>query len=87
MRGTLHRFLIAQASPGGYSVLVMELWRIADPDGSSNTALGMPGITLIDASLGQQEHAPLSLRQQRSIETGNAAAHDDVIILSHSLTL
>jgi len=47
----------------------------------------MPGITLIDASLGQQEHAPLPLRQQSSVKTGYAAAHNDVIVLFHSLTL
>ncbi|MBA7469441.1 hypothetical protein ES707_04710 [subsurface metagenome] len=62
-----HRVEIAQASPGSDSVLIMDLGGIAYPDGGGNAPLSMPATAFTDAALGQDEHAPLPLRQQRSV--------------------
>ena len=78
----MHRLFIAQAGPGGNCVLKVHVRRIVFSDGSGNTSLCVPGIAVIDAAFGNQQHTAMLLSQQSRIKSGNSASDYYVIEMS-----
>ena len=59
----------------------MELRRIVCADGGRDAALCVAGIALFDAALSNGKHGTVLFGQQGSIETGDATANDDVVVV------
>jgi hypothetical protein len=81
------RLLVAKSRPGRNGILKMQLRRVFLADSGRNAALGVAGIAVVDAALGDQQYAAMFLGQQAAIQAGNAAANYYVIKMSDGLLL
>jgi len=58
----------------------VQLRRVVLADSGGNAPLGMAGVAVIDAALGDQQYAAVFPGQQGTVEAGDAAADYDIIV-------
>ena len=76
----MHRLGVAETGAGGDSVLGVQLCRVIEADGGSDTALRVLSVALIDAALGDDKDTAVLPGQERGVKPGNTGADDDVVV-------
>jgi hypothetical protein len=54
---------------------------IQHADGGGDTPLGVARVAVVDAALGDQQDAAVLPRQKGAVETGDAAADYDIVVV------
>ncbi len=78
-----HGVPVRQAGTGHHRVPEVKVRGIALAYGGGNAALGVLGVAVIDAALGEDEDTAAPLGQQGGVEPGNAAADDHIVVGTH----
>jgi hypothetical protein len=63
----------------------MEFRGVVFADGGGNAALGITGVTVIYAALGDNQHSSLFPRQQGGVQAANPAPHYNIVIMVHMI--
>ena len=75
-----HGVRITQAGAGLQGIPLVQGRRVARPDRRRDAALRVAAIAVVDAFLGDYQHAAVLGGQQRGVQPGNTAADDDVVV-------
>ena len=61
----------------------MEVHGVLFADGRSDATLGVPGVAVLDAPLGNDQDGAVLPREQGGIKPADATAYDDIIVTIH----
>ena len=80
----IYRFMVTQTGPGSQGVAHVQSWGVPGTNGGGDAPLSVAGVAVVDLSFGDNQHRSVLLGQQRSVETGNSAADNNVVVVGIS---